>query len=123
MRSCPMRWAVVSLLIAAIIGACGEDGEPEAKVAFFMGGIAQIDTTVCAAERERRGGTNVVTVRDHSRHHPRSVVMFEDGYETEAEGIASRLAISSVTAMDAVTPTLFEEMDVAVIVGADHRCP
>ncbi len=124
MRHGPMRWAGVLLLMAAIASSgCGSEAREEAEVAFFMGGIAQIDTTVCAADGERRRGTTVVTVRDHERHHPTSVVMYEDGHRAEAEQIAQRLEIDPVTPMDRVTPTLFPDVDVAVIIGGDHRCP
>ena len=131
MRGGPLHRAGVLIAVAAaatLLGACGDeagDGEPDRgpAVAFFMGGIASIELTECVAQRERRGGTEVVTVRDHSRHYPESVVRYADGHEADARTLAERLSISAVTPMDAVTPTLFDGADVAVIVGADLRCP
>ena len=129
-----VRGGALSLvLIAAVcatLAACGGESRTESEpnaapgpaVAFFMGGIAQIDTTVCAAERERKRGTNVVTVRDHSRHYPKSVVRYGGDHIDDALQIADRLSIDAVTPMDAVTPTLFEGADVAVIIGGDFKC-
>ena len=126
MRTGPLGRVGALMLSAVAIGGltgCGSgDPEEEPSVAFYMGGIAQIDSTVCAAETERSEGTNVVTVRDHERHYLSSVVRHEPGQEDEAREIARRLSITQVTPMDPVTPTLFPDVDVAVIIGGDYRC-
>jgi hypothetical protein len=147
----PLRWAGLLTLVAAgsgLLPACGggDDGEPPADdrapgaynlfgtetkgtgtaVAIFIGELGQSDKTVCVADRERRRGTNVITVRDHSRQYDVSVVKYAAGHRQAAEALAARLGIEAVSRMDQVTPTLYPGIEVAAIIAGDYgsqQCP
>jgi hypothetical protein len=150
MRAGPLRWAGLFALVtvgAVLLQACGADdggGESTAPpgagafnhfgeqqgtgtgVAIFIGELGQSDKTVCVAGQERRRGTNVITVRDHSRQYDVTVVRYAGGYRKQAEALAARRGIEKVSPIDPVTPTLYPGIDVAVIIAGDYgsaECP
>lgn len=120
-----MRVLAAIAACGVLLGGCGgdesDDAEPAPGVAMFIGELGQSNKTVCAADAERERGTNVITVRDHSRQYDVSVVKYADGHQEEAMALAKRLGIRTVNPMDPVTPTLFPGIDVAAIIAGDYR--